>query len=103
MVTFDPICNAGCVLFRRGEHGQLSDPVAVPAAAAARPRQQAAHLLDQWGRRVQAAAGRAGGQVVGRSQEQAQHELRQAEPSPALLLRQGTHLPTALLSLMISE
>ncbi|KAM9759253.1 ETS domain-containing protein Elk-4 isoform 5-T6 [Menidia menidia] len=45
-------------------------------------------MLDQRGGRVQAAPGRGGGPAVGSPQEQAQHELRQAQPGSQILLRQ---------------
>ena len=63
--------------------------VAVPAAAPLGPEPQAPDLLDlqRWG--VQAAEVWGGGQAVGSAQEQDQHELWQAQQSPALLLRQG--------------
>ena len=71
-------------------HGEFHHTLAVPAAAASRPKPQTSHLLDVQRRRVQAAQVRGGGQAVGAAQEQDQHELWQAEQSPALLLRQST-------------
>ena len=70
-------------------YGQRHHSVAVPAAAAAGPKSQAPDMLDVHWRRVQAPEVRGSGQAVGAAQEQDQHELRQAEPSPALLLWQG--------------
>lgn len=74
----------------RCRHGELHHTLAVPPAAAARPKSQTSHLLDVRRRRVQAAQVRGGGQALGAAQEQDQHELRQAEQSPALLLWQST-------------
>ena len=71
-------------------HGPLHHAVAVPAPPAGGPAAASPDLMDGGGRRVQA-AGRWGGRpTVGAPQEQAQHELRQTEPSAEILLRQGT-------------
>ena len=73
-------------------HGIGSDPaVAVPARAADGQELPELHLVD--GRRlgVQAVGPGRGGAPVGHPQEQAQDELREAEPRPALLLRQEHH------------
>ncbi|XP_068035643.1 transcriptional regulator ERG isoform X3 [Anomalospiza imberbis] len=71
---------------------QWADPaVAVPAGAAVGQLQLQLHHLGGHQRRVQDDGPRRGGAALGRAEEQAQHELRQAEPRPALLLRQEHH------------
>ena len=67
-------------------HGECHHTVAVPVTVATGPEPQAPDLLDVQRRGVQAAQVGGGGQAVGPAQEQDQHELRQAEQSPALLL-----------------
>lgn len=60
--------------------GQRADPaVAVPARAAQRPAERVVHHVGGHQRRVQDGGSRRRGPAVGRAQEQAQHELRQAE------------------------
>lgn len=71
-------------------YGPLHHPVAVPAPPAGGPAAASPDFLDGRGWRVQAARRRGGRTTVGAPQEQTQHELRQAEPSTAVLLRQGT-------------
>ncbi|CAM4695903.1 unnamed protein product, partial [Lepidochelys olivacea] len=71
---------------------QRPDPaVAVPAGAAVGQRQRRVHHVGGHQRGVQDDRPGRGGETLGRAQEQAQHELRQAEPGPALLLRQEHH------------
>lgn len=71
-------------------HGPLHHAVAVPAPPAGGPAAASPDLLDRWRWRVQAAGRWRGRTSVGAPQEQTQHELRQTEPSTAILLRQGT-------------
>lgn len=56
-------------------HGPVHHAVAVPAPPAGRPAAASPHLVDERGRRVQAAGRRGGGATVGTPQEQTQHEL----------------------------
>lgn len=71
---------------------QRADPVvAVSTGAAGRPRERRLHRVGGRPRRVQAHRPRRGGATLGRAQEQAQYELRQAKSSTALLLRQKHH------------
>lgn len=72
-------------------HGDEHHSVAVPAGAVAEQPVRAHHLVDQHGRRVQAAQRRRGCPALGPPQEQAQHELRQAEQGAQVLLRQEHH------------
>ena len=76
-----------CVLCRVGP-----DPVvAVPVGVVIGLGQRGLHHVGGHQRRVQAGGPGRGGPPLGGAQVQAQHELRQAEPSPALLLRQEHH------------
>lgn len=84
------------LFFFSERHGQLRHPVAVPASASVGFQQWAAHLLDQWRRGVQTAAGWGGGPAVGSPQEQAQYELWQTEQGTQILLWQGKHVYSLL-------
>merc|ERR1719319_1608699 len=65
--------------------------LAVPAGAAHRRRLPAGHRVDRRRLGVQAERPRRGGQAVGRQEEQAQDELREAEQGPEVPLRQEHH------------
>ncbi len=75
---------------RLARHGPNS-AVAVPARAAVGREQRQHNRLGGHQRRVQAHRSGRGGASLGRAQEQAEHELRQAESRSALLLRQEHH------------
>lgn len=71
---------------------QRSHPtVAVPPRAADRQVLPGVHLVDRGRLGVQAHRPGRGCQTLGHPQEQAQDELREAQPRPALLLRQEHH------------
>ena len=64
------------------------DVVAISArTATGRVAAFAPHIMDGRGRRVQVARRRSRCPALGPAEEQGQHELRQAEPSPTILLR----------------
>ena len=71
---------------------ERSDPaVAVPPGPPHLPRQEPPHPLDWQRLRVPHPPPRGDRQTLGRPQEQASHELRQALPRPPLLLLKGDH------------
>ena len=70
---------------RRGWIDFGSDPVvAVPAGAARRSGQRLLHLLGKQSGRIQVDRPGPGGSALGPPQDQAQHELRQAQSSAAV-------------------
>jgi hypothetical protein len=81
------------------EWEQRSDPaVAVPAGAAHGQGEPRSDPLAGRGGRVQAAQPRGGGPALGRQEEQAQHELREAVARPPLLLRRRHDLQGGILA-----
>ena len=69
--------------------------MAVPTGAVAKQPASEHHPLDEPRGRVQAGERGGSGSPLGSEEEQAQHELRQAEQSSALLLRQEHHQEVA--------
>ena len=81
---------------------QRSDPaVAVSTRAVVRRQQRVVHNVGRHVRWVQDDWPGRGRSTLGRTQEQAEHELRQAEPRSALLLRQEHHDQSARKALRV--
>ena len=79
-------------MYLSSSHRQGSYPaVAVPPGPPPRPGALQPHPVDRERLRVPHTPAGGDRQAVGRTQEQATHELRQAEPRAALLLQQRDH------------